>query len=474
METLEIALLLVALAGLSGVIVQFVPVLPLPLVQIALGAGLASLGTGLHITFSPEVFLLLFIPPLLFADAWRVPKRELFRLRWPVLTLAVGLVVFTIAGVGYFVHWEIPGVPLSSACVLAAVLSPTDAVAVQALSGHIKIPTRLMHILEGEALLNDASALVALKFAVAATLVGQFSPLAASGSFVLVAGGGLVVGAALAWLFGRLRDKLVELHGEQPASQIVLFVLLLPFAAYLAAEAVHCSGILAAVAAGMTLNFTDLDRGDHSTTRMHSRTIWNILGFVLNGIIFVLLGFQLPGIYGGDLRQKAFDSIPGGNWELFEYAAAILAALLVLRFVWIYCASHIAALITRWRGEEKYECPPWRVMGAGALAGIRGAITLAAALSVPLLMPDGKPFPARDMIVFQATTVILLSLVVGCIGLPLLLRGVSMPEEDESGDREEREARIQAAEAGMRALEKAQQEHESSSHADDPDYRRYR
>lgn len=134
METLEIVLLLLALAGVSGVIVKFLPLLPLPLVQIALGVGLAFLGTGLRITFSPEVFLLLFIPPLLFADAWRVPKRELFRLRWPVLTLAVGLVVFTIAGVGYFVHWAIPGVPLSAACVLAAVLSPTDAVAVRALS----------------------------------------------------------------------------------------------------------------------------------------------------------------------------------------------------------------------------------------------------------------------------------------------------------------------------------------------------
>ena len=207
MDTVTSILILLLLTGCSDVIVRFLPLLPLPLVQIALGALLASFHPGFSLTFSPEVFLLLFIPPLLFVDAWRVPKRELYELRWPVLALVLGLVLFTILGVGYLVHWAIPGVPLSVGFVLAAVLSPTDAVAVSSLSsGRVKIPRRLMHLLEGEALLNDASGLVALKFAVAATLSGTFSLLTASGSFVVVACGGLTIGAALAWLFGKLRD----------------------------------------------------------------------------------------------------------------------------------------------------------------------------------------------------------------------------------------------------------------------------
>lgn len=461
MDTVTSVLVLLLLTGCSDVIVRFLPLLPLPLVQIALGVLLAVIHTGFALTFSPDVFLLLFIPPLLFVDAWRVPKRELFELRWPVLALVLGLVLFTILGVGYLVHWAIPGVPLSVGFVLAAVLAPTDAVAVSSLSsGSVKVPTRLMHLLEGEALLNDASGLVALKFAVAATLSGTFSLVAASGSFVVVAFGGLAVGAILAWLFGKLRDKLVHFHGEQPASQIVLFLLLLPFAAYLLAEEIHCSGILAAVAAGMMSNYTDLERRDHSATRIQARGLFNILGFVLNGIIFLLLGFQLPGIYGGSAKQAAFDSIPGGNWELFEYAAAIMVALFALRLLWIFGASRIGALLTRWRGAEKWEVPSWRVMTAAAFAGIRGAITLAGALSVPLLMPTGEPFPFRDMVIFQATTVILLSLVAGCIALPLLLRGISSPGEDDS-KHEEQEARSLATEAGMKAVEEMQLEHQS-------------
>ena len=249
-------------------------------------------------------------------------------------------------------------------------------------------------------------------------------------------------------------------HGEQPAGQIVLFLLLLPFAAYLLAEELHCSGILAAVAAGMTSNYTDLERRDHSATRIQSRGLFDILGFVLNGIIFLLLGFQLPGIYGGRAKQAAFDSIPGGNWELFEYAAAIMAALFVLRLLWVFGASRTGALLARWRGAEKWQVPSWRVMMAAAFAGIRGAITLAGALSVPLLLPTGKPFPFRDMVIFQATTVILLSLVVGCVALPLLLRGIVIPGEYDN-KREEQDARSLATEAGMKAVEDVRREQRS-------------
>ena len=186
--TVFILLLLVAL---SGVTVRFFPLVPLPLLQLIIGTLAASLpGIGLRVDFNPEFFLLLFVSPLLFAESWRVSKREFFRLSSPILTLALGLVIFTVIGAGYLVHWAIPIIPLSAAFALAAVLSPTDTVAVSEVARRIKMPPRLMHVLEGESLLNDASGLVAMKFAIAATLTGSFSLLEAMRSFFVIAIGG--------------------------------------------------------------------------------------------------------------------------------------------------------------------------------------------------------------------------------------------------------------------------------------------
>ena len=236
MDLIQTVFLLLLLVALSGVIVRFFPQLPLPVLQVGLGALTALPVTGVRLAFDPELFLLLFVSPLLFVDGWRVPKREFFQLRGPILTLALGLVLFTVIGAGYFVHGAIPAIPLSAAFALAAVLSPTDAVAVSAVAGRIKVPPRLMHVLEGEALLNDASGLVALKYAVAATLTGRFSPWEASGSFFLIALGGLAVGTAVAWLFGWVQDKLIGWRGEALSVQVVLLRLLLPFGVYLLAE----------------------------------------------------------------------------------------------------------------------------------------------------------------------------------------------------------------------------------------------
>ena len=217
MHLLHTILILLLVVSGTRIATQFVP-LPLPLLQILIGALLALPWLGLHVRLEPELFLLLFVPPLLFVDGWRMPKGQFRRLRTPILSLAFALVFFTILGAGYFIHWLLPQVPLAACFALAAVLSPTDAVAVSAIT-HGRLPATLNNLLQGEALMNDASGLVAFKFAVAAALTGVFSLGDASLQFVLVAVGGLLVGLALSSLLGRLRAWLIG-HGVRVYSPI--------------------------------------------------------------------------------------------------------------------------------------------------------------------------------------------------------------------------------------------------------------
>lgn len=450
MEYVATVLLLLVVVAATGVLNSFVK-LPVPLVQIGVGAVLAWPLAGLHVSLDPEVFFLLFIPPLLFADGWRMPKREFWELRWPIATMALGLVLFTVAGVGEFIHWLIPGIPLPVAFALAAVLSPTDAVAVSALTGRMPMPRRLMHVLEGEALMNDASGLVAFKFALAAALTGVFSLRDAALSFVVIASGGLFTGWLLTWLLSRFRRRIINIAAEEPATEILL-MLLLPFAAYIAAERFGFSGILAAVAAGMTLNFGDI-MSSSTLMRVQSRGVWAMLESVFNGSIFLLLGMQLPDIVRAVARP---DGHLASAWRLAAlggYVLAISLALIVLRFVWVWVAWRVMIGVDKLKGvQASLSRPSLRFCALTALSGVRGAVTLAGALSVPLTMAGGAPFAGRDLLIFLAAGVILLSLIGGSVALPLLLRGMRMPPGDPRRQ-EVREARASAAEAAIRAIE---------------------
>ncbi len=453
MEVVYTALMLLFVVALTGVLVSVVKFLPVPLVQIAVGAALAFPGAGLHIDLDPEIFFLLFIPPLLFADGWRMPKREFWRLRVPIVTMALGLVIFTVLGVGYFIHWMIPSIPLAVAFALGGVLSPTDAVAVSALTGRMQMPTRLMHVLEGEAMMNDASGLVAFKFALVAATTGVFSLGNATFSFFVIALGGLLAGWAVTWLFTQFHRRVMAASIEEPAT-VVLLLLLLPFAAYLVAEHFGFSGILAAVAAGMTVSSTDL-LNTRTATRILGNGVWSMLEFVFNGAVFVLLGLQLPDIVRAALRPSEHRWAMLLNLgELMFYVGAISAVLIVLRFCWVWVAWRVMYFLGMRRGEITMK-PGMRFTGVTALSGVRGAVTLAGALSVPLALPGGAPFPARDLLIFLAAGVILLSLIGGSVGLPVLLRGVRWPLEDPR-NREMGEARLAASEAAIRAVESLQ------------------
>ena len=371
--------------------------------------------------------------------------------------LAFGLVFFTVIGLGYFVHWLMPSIPLPVAFALAAVVSPTDAVAVSAITRNLGMPPKTMHILEGESLLNDASGLVALKFAVLATAVGALSWQTMAKEFVWMAAGGLAIGSLLGWVFAVIREAVSRRVGDLASTQLVLLLVLLPFAAYLAGEKVGASGILAAVAAGVATNFADLNRDAFVRERLQTESVWTMVESSFNGAIFLLLGIQLPSIIGDTLREAD----AAQSWTLLGYVAIISIALLVLRWLWISFGVH-ASLMKAHRHGKLEERPSQLLTLATTLAGIRGAVTLAAALSIPLYVKNHEPFPARELVIFIATGVILFTLIVGSIGLPLILRRLPKPAESETG-REERLARMAACEAAVGSM--AVTEGEASQHS---------
>lgn len=445
MHIITVILIMLLAVTVSGLLARATR-LPLPLVQIALGFALVQF-TGDSVPLDPHVFFLLFLPPLLFLDGWHIPKDELFRDRGMVLELALGLVIFTVLGVGLFIHWLIPAMPYAVAFALAAILSPTDPIAVSAIAQRAPIPKRMMHILEGESLLNDASGLVCMKFAVAAALTGVFSLGEATLDFLWVALGGLGIGIAVTWIVARIKGFIMRRFGEDAGSSILISVLI-PFASFLAAEHFHASGILAAVAAGISMTF--FESGTlMAATRVQRRAFWDTVQFILNGTIFVLLGEQLPALLDRSIQTVA-DTGHSNPWWLLVYVLVINAALALLRFTWVWVSMRISVYHARKRGEPR---PPtdWRAVAAMSLAGVRGALTLAGVLTLPLALNDGTPFPARDLSIFLAAGVILMSLLAASFVLPKLLRGLKLPEDDH--DHDEGPARAAAATAAIHAIE---------------------
>ena len=446
MQVAVFILVVLVFVALSGALVRLVRV-PLPVLQIAIGAALAWPARGLHVEIDPELFLLVFIPPLLFGDAVAAPKRELLALRGPILDLAIGLVFFTIVGFGYALHWLVPSIPLVVAFALAAVLSPTDAVAVSSIVDRNVVPARLMHILEGESLLNDASGLVMFRFAVAAVLTGSFSFAAASLSFLYAVAAGILAGVVAVFAAAKTLQLLNRIGGV-PAEAQVLVMILIPFIAYLGAEHAGASGILAAVASGLITSGSGIFRYLGVSARMQTMSLWTTLSFVFNGALFIVLGLQLP-----EIIRKVPPELSSRHWLLEPVLTVLLLTLclIALRFVWIWIGDITAGFAAR-LGKRQAEPFGLRVRLAGSVAGVRGAITLAGILSLPLALQDGSPFPARDLVIFLAAGVIICSLVIASLALPVIARGLVEPGED-AGAAEERMARVGAAKAAIAHLE---------------------
>ena len=459
METITITLALLGCVIASSIVKRAARIpLPLALVQIALGALVAQI-FRFRVSLAPDVFLLLFVAPLLFLDGWRISKEGLFRDKSTIGAFALGLVLFTVLGAGFFIHWLIPMMPLPVAFALAATLSPTDAVAVSAIAERIPIPKRLMDVLEGEALLNDASGLVCLRFAIAAAVTGSFSIVEAGGTFLWLVAGGVAAGAAVTLLANAAKDWTARLFGEETGTQI-LISLLLPFGAYVVADRIAASGILAAVTAGIVMSYEELSGRALAGTRIRRAAVWDALQFAGNGVIFVLLGQQLTGVIdraGQAIRQTGRQ---GEGW-LLVYVAAISCALFVIRSLWTWAALRL--IVSRaGRRAQMIDSSRWRLIAATSLAGVRGAVSLSGVMTLPLFLEDGSSFPARDLAILLAAGVIVVTLVAANVGLPYVLSGMRVPP-GKLEQRQEDEARCAAARAAIVAVEHALHETETAT-----------
>ncbi len=439
MELIEHSLALILAVALVGALALRLSV-PLPVLLIGAGVALSFIPHLSEITLDPGIFFLLFIPPLLFADGWQFPKREFVLLRWSIFSLAFGLVFATTLVVGVVVHWMVPSIPLAVAFALGAVVSPTDAVAVEQVTHKLPLPLRLRAVLSGESLINDASGLVAFKFAVAAAVTGTFSLASAAIDVVYVSAAGAFTGFVVAFVIQRLRQLLQRAVMEEPSVQTTLS-LLTPFAAYLAAEHVHASGVLAAVAAGI---YCGIDDNKHLTleTRLKAWSVWELVLFILNGLVFLLLGLQLPDVV---------TRLTGHSWpQVLLYSVVLCGTVIAVRLLWAYPGALIAWWLTK-RTHPGWQCAPWQSVLLSGWAGIRGAVTLAGALSLPLTAGSAA-FPERDLVIFLATSVIVVTLLVNGLTLPLVIRWLGV-SDDGVLKREEREARIGVAQAGLAMLQ---------------------
>jgi monovalent cation/hydrogen antiporter len=433
----DLALLTVLATVVALLIVANVIRVPYPILMVIGGLGLALIPQVPEVQLNPDLVLLILLPPLLYSAAFFTPLRELRRNIRPISFLAIGLVLATMVVVAVVAH-EALDFDWAEAFVLGAIVSPTDPVAATAIGRRLGVPARTMSIVEGESLINDGTALVAYKFAVAAVVTGSFSALEAGGDFIVsVAGGiavGIAIGAVIAWVRARIDNPPVEIT-------IALFS---AYFAYLPAEAIGVSGVLAAVTVGIYMGRLT-SRLTTPTTRIQNLAVWEIVTFLLNSALFVLVGLQLPTVIDG------IDTLNTGS--LIGDGALIAATVIVVRVAWVFPLTYLPRLI--FAGDQR---PPWRGTLIVAWTGMRGAVSLAAALALPLTIDAGGVFPKRDLILYLTFSVILGTLLIQGLTLPLLIKMLGIDDHDETLDREENIARLAATQTALARLEELRTE----------------
>lgn len=416
MHILEAVILLMALVIFSNVVDHFVPAVPVSLIQVLIGLAVAIF-TKISIPLETDWFLLLFIAPLLFNDGRRFPKQELWKLRGPILANAIALVFLTTIVGGLLFHVLIPTMPLSVSFALAAILSPTDPVAVQSISKRAKLPEGILHIVSGESLINDASGLIAFKYAVAATVTGVFSLKAAAIDFVYISIMGFVSGIVIIAIILLIENWLYRQGINDVIFSTVLQVTT-PFVVYLLTEEfLHASGVIAVVAAGIVFHFygTAPDRSQPELKLVSERT-WDIIIYTLNGIVFLILGIELPIATTNVIQNDKINTFAAVG---ISFVAWLI--LLVIRVVWIYVYQLASTIRSRKvKSVKTKEMPTFKAALLAGLSGVRGAVTMAGVLSIPMVVANGDGFPARSLALFVAAGVIIISLLVATVMLPLI------------------------------------------------------
>lgn len=429
-------LLLVAGSAVVAAAARRTPVPP-PLLLVAAGLVFAYVPGVPDYTLDPHVVLPLMLPPLLYTAAVDSSYLDLRAQLRPVALLSVGYVLFATLVVGWAAYLIVPGLPLTAALVLGAVVAPPDAVAATAIARRVGLPSRVTTILQGESLVNDATAITAYRVALAAA-VGEGATWAGGiGEFLLAAVGGIGIGLILMmpihWLRTHLREALLQ----------NTLSLLIPFAAYAVAEAVHASGVLAVVVVALYLGHRAWEVD--FATRLQEEAVWKMVAFVLESAVFALIGLQLPVVLEGLGEYEGVDAA----W----YAIAVFVVVVVTRFAWVYPGTFVPRLLSA-RIREREPNPTWKGAFVISWAGMRGVVSLAIAFSIPLTVEGGEAFPERNLVLFLTFTTVIGTLVVQGLTLPPLIRLLKLPGRDAQAETlAEANAQAQASRAAQQRLQ---------------------
>jgi Na+/H+ antiporter len=436
---------LIILLGVAALLAQLARMLRVPYpVFLVLGGLVIGFVPGLPaLELPPEVIFLVFLPPLLNYAAFFSSPRDLRAHLRPIALLAIGLVLFTMAAIALVAHFLI-GMPWAVAFVLGAILAPTDPVAAQAVFARLGVPGRVGTIVEGESLFNDGTGLVAYRIAVAAVVTGEFSIWEAGLDFLLVGGGGLLVGLVVGWailpLWARVKDSYI----------FIALSLLTAYAVYVIAEEVlHVSGVLAVVSYGLYRGWRDPRIFPDASTRIRNISFWEVLVFLLESMLFVLIGQQLPNIIEGLGEYRIA--------EVLLYGALVYATLVGVRFAWFFVVPSLNPVFDRLL-RNRYLQSPWQEHLLMGWSGMRGAVSLAAALAIPMTTNGGAPFPERDLILFLTFSAILATLVLQGLTLGPLITALRFKSEDQADKVMELEARLEGARAALDRLERLDDE----------------
>ncbi|ASZ11046.1 Na+/H+ antiporter [Chitinophaga pendula] len=398
-----------------------------PIFLVLAGLGISFVPGIPRVEIAPDLIFLIFLPPLLYEAAWYTSWNDFWKWRRPIAMLAFGLVFFTSVIVAFASTALIPGFTLALGFLLGGIISPPDAVAATSVLKHVSVPQRLTAVLEGESLINDASSLIVFRFALAAVLTGQFAMGQAVGQFFLVAGMGIVVGLAMAHI-------LYAVHRFLPTTPSIdaSLTLMAPYFMYIGAEQFHFSGVMAVVSGGLFLSWRSNDILPYSS-RLQAWGMWTTVIFVLNGLVFILIGLELPSI---------IDNL--GDYSLSQaigYGMVISVLTIAIRLLWVFPIAYVPI----WFGNRKRMDrvnPTWKLPLIAGWAGMRGVVSLASALSIPLVLDNGSVFPLRNLILFITFIVILMTLVFQGLTLPLLIRWVKIKDTEDFAPAEEQETAI--------------------------------
>lgn len=463
---LEGTLILIALVIASNILSHYLIAIPTALLQVGLGL-LVALVFNVKIELDTEWFMLLFVAPLLYNDGRHYPKKDLWKLRIPILANSILLVFLTTIIGGFTMYWVMNGkIPLAAAFALAAILSPTDPVAVNGIAQQVKLPVGVLRLVRGESLVNDASGLIAFKYAIAATVTGYFSLTAAISEFFYMAIMGLLMGILLAWLIIGLKEWL-SIQGIKDVILHTLIQILIPFLIFIIVEEwLHASGVIAVVAAGVVANnHRKANESRMAEVQIVTERTWDVIIYLLNGIMFLILGIELPFAMGTALEN----SINGNNYQLFGYVILLWFIILIIRVLWTYSYMWFDYSFGKFKRET---VPSFKIALMSGLTGVRGAVTMAGILSIPYLLNTGFAFPGRSSILFIASGVIVFTLVAATISLPLLTKSKRrfetsgddfvdflepITDGDEVTDFEEAKARIRIMNTAISIIEQESQ-----------------